>query len=60
MINQKAIDAFLQRKLQNHDFIKDCAAMELEGEIKLLRPRPDFNGLELWRHQQASFLLLLE
>lgn len=60
MINQKAIDAFLARKLNSYDWLKECSKAQLQAEIDQLTPPPNFGSIRLWKHQLACFLLLIE
>lgn len=60
MINSAAIKRFLGRKLASYDWLKTCPAQELDADIAALSPVPEFGQPDLWLHQKASFLLLLE
>jgi len=57
MINQKTVDAFLVRKLDNHDWLKRLGKRELFAELKEeLKLIPNFHNL--WTHQLVCFLLV--
>lgn len=60
MINKHAIDKFLERELENFDFVKKYKGGELKADLSTLTPVPDFGKITPWLHQQACFLLLLE
>jgi len=53
MINQKSIDAFLTRKLDNFDWIKNHDSIDLKSTVD-----PLINSDKWWNHQRACFLLL--
>jgi SNF2 family DNA or RNA helicase len=53
MIRKAAIDAFLQRKLANYDWLKQENPIHLDAE---LGPNP----LKLWRHQMVALILIEE
>jgi SNF2 family DNA or RNA helicase len=58
MINQKAIDAFLNRPVDNFGWLKNVSIQQLEKEIAELGD--NITSLKLWKHQQACLLMLLE
>ncbi len=60
MIDKQAVKAFLARDLGSHDWLKSIPVEKLDAELKMLKPRPDFNGINLWAHQKAGLLLALE
>jgi SNF2 family DNA or RNA helicase len=60
MISKQAVTDFLSRDLGNHDWLKSIPAEKLDAELKMLKPRPDFNGMKPWDHQKAGLLLALE
>ncbi len=60
MINQQAVRDYLARDLGSYDWLKTLPAAKLDAELKMLKPRPDFNGINLWSHQKAGLLLALE
>ena len=60
MINKRAIKRFLERKLQNYDFVKAYRKPQLDQELASLTPKPEFGKLIPWEHQTACFLLMLE
>ena len=59
MINKKVVTRFLERQLDNHDWLKElkrpALLKEFSAEIKLL---PGFDNL--WLHQLVCFLLVTE
>jgi len=59
MISPKAISKFLNRKLDNYDWVKKYKNKELRKEIKGLKPSPEFGSIKLWHHQKACFLLMI-
>jgi SNF2 family DNA or RNA helicase len=60
MISKEAVRDFLSRDLGSHDWLKTIPVEKLDAELKMLRPRPDFNGMKPWAHQKAGLLLALE
>jgi SNF2 family DNA or RNA helicase len=60
LINQTAIRDFLARKLANYDWLKAYTAAQLDNDLNRLSPKPALGKIELWLHQKACFLLLLE
>ncbi len=60
MLNKQAVKEYLAKDVQNYDWLKSLSAEKLDAELKMLRPRPDFNGIQLWSHQKAGLLLALE
>jgi hypothetical protein len=55
-ILKRAIERFLVRPLESHDWIKKVKRAELWEAIDDLRPRPDFDET-MFKHQLACFLL---
>jgi len=59
LINKKVVKQFLERQLDNHDWLKDlrrpALLKEFSAEVKLL---PGFDNL--WLHQLVCFLLVTE
>lgn len=60
MINKRAIEAFLKRKLNSYDWLKTSGDALLDCDLRAMDPVPDFNGIKPWQHQKACFLLLNE
>jgi SNF2 family DNA or RNA helicase len=60
MINKKAIKRFLERKLDNYDWLKKYDLEDVKGELATLKPVPSFGALTPWLHQYGCFLLMLE
>jgi SNF2 family DNA or RNA helicase len=60
MLNQQAVKDFLARDLGSHDWLKSIPVEKLDAELRMLKPRPDFSGINLWAHQKAGLLLALE
>ncbi len=62
MISNEAIEKFLTRSVDNFDWLKKCTPLELEAELRSMRPVPDFRTFTHppWDHQKACFLLLNE
>lgn len=60
MINKRAIAKFLARRLENFDWLKKYTKPELEAGLAALKPKPNFDTIKPWVHQQACFLLILE
>jgi SNF2 family DNA or RNA helicase len=60
MISKQAVREFLARDLGSHDWLKTIPIEKLDAELKMLKPRPNFNGINLWAHQKAGLLLALE
>ena len=58
MINQRVVQQWLDRETANFDWIKSKSDGSLERHLAKLNPKPDFNGVTLWRHQLACFTLL--
>lgn len=57
MINKKVVEAFLERKLDNHDWLKKLSKRDLFVELKAdLELIPGFENL--WVHQLVCFLLV--
>lgn len=56
MIPSSAIDAYLNRKLDNHLWIKKLSLAELNAAIDQLNPKPDLHP-KVRKHQRACFLL---
>lgn len=56
MINPTAIDAFLDRKLTNYDWLKAETAEAVARALNELSPRPVLG--QLWLHQYVAFLLI--
>lgn len=59
-IHPTAIKKFLNRKLENYDWLKEETTSSLDAALNELNPVPDFKGLSLWTHQKAVLLILLE
>ena len=60
MINQRIIQGFLNRKLANHDWLKQTSERAIDPHLSHLQPVPDFNGVKLWVHQKACLSILNE
>jgi len=60
MIDKKAVKDFLSRDLGNHDWLKTIPVEKLDAELKMLKPKPNFDGIKLWERQKAGLLLALE
>ncbi len=58
MLNRKAVDAFLNRKLDDHRWIKKLSKDQLWDEARRLKVRPIFRT-DPWAHQLAVFWLCL-
>lgn len=58
MINQKAIDIFLGRRLESYDWLKSCPQHEIDAALAELSPQPDVGYA--WLHQKVGLLILLE
>ncbi|HET9285765.1 MAG TPA: DEAD/DEAH box helicase [Candidatus Angelobacter sp.] len=58
MINQSIVDAFLARKLDSFDYIKEYNKEEILSVLNELELKPQLDGL--WLHQLVCFLLILE
>lgn len=56
MINPATIEAFLARKLDSFDWMKDQSEAELDAAIASLTPKPELG--QLWLHQLVCFLLI--
>jgi SNF2 family DNA or RNA helicase len=54
LINQRAIDAFLKRKLNSYEWLKTLSHDQLNAEL------PAHLHSKLWLHQKTSFLLINE
>ncbi len=59
MIAKGAIEKFLERKLNNYDWIKKCSDQELNEALDEMQPRPNFHT-PLRTYQKAAFLILEE
>ena len=60
MINKKAVEKFLERKLDNFEWLKWATKLELLNELSYLDPPPQFGKIKPWKHQMSCFLLMLE
>jgi SNF2 family DNA or RNA helicase len=60
MINKKAVEKFLKRKLNSYDWLKQHSQQELDAEFASMQPQPNFGKSKLWIHQKVCFLLLNE
>ena len=56
VISSRATKEFLERKLNNYDWVKQVSEKDLDAEIGWLRPKPSFKT-PLWKHQKAGFLV---
>ena len=59
MIAKRALEKFLERKLNNYDWIKKCSNQELNEALDEMRPRPKFHT-PLRPYQKAAFLIVEE
>src|SRR5580765_2662745 len=53
MINKKAIEVFLNRKLNNYDWMKNEKSVDLKKTVDAFLPNDNW-----WNHQRACFLIL--
>jgi len=60
LINKKAVQKFLARKLDSFSWLKKEPLEALNTALAGLRPAPDFGTTKLWLHQRACLLLLIE
>lgn len=58
MIHKQAVTEFLNRKVDNHNWLKKLSDAQLDEEIAALRPQPTFIA-PLLTHQKVGFLLSL-
>lgn len=59
MISKKAITEFLDRELNNYDWMKKEKKNDITAVVKELKPRPKLGKIKLWLHQKVCFLLLV-
>lgn len=59
MISKAATQAYLARKLNSFDWVKECSEDELDKALNNLNPKPFFYTPP-FKHQKASFLVGLE
>src|SRR5579863_8834489 len=57
--SSEIVEGFLNRKLENFDWIKNFSEFELDQKIQALNPKPNFH-IPLFKHQKEMFLLGVE
>ena len=60
MINKKAVEAFLNRPMASHDWMKEQSWPDVSNYLATMEPVPDFSRLKPWLHQCACFIILNE
>lgn len=58
LISAAAVQAFLNRSLDNHDWIKRQQAASINDAIAGMSPLPNWGRTQPWLHQKALFLLM--
>src|SRR5229473_7209801 len=57
MISKYAINEYLDRQFDKHDWLKDLPEDKLDEIIADMQPRPNLRGFTLRKHQKVCFIL---